>query len=117
VRVDVGWVAPDGPTRPAGFDARNPADPAYDFSRADAAIRAASARGLRVLASLRSTALRWPSATLGASRTQPSRASCCCPGATSQSGVYFRDGRSKPALRAFRFPLVAKRTGASSVRV
>jgi hypothetical protein len=51
VRVDVGWVAPDSPTRPAGFDARNPADPAYDFSRADAAIRAASARGLRVLAS------------------------------------------------------------------
>jgi hypothetical protein len=37
--------------------------------------------------------------------------------ATSQSGVYFRDGRPKPALRAFRFPLVAQRTGASSVRV
>jgi hypothetical protein len=37
--------------------------------------------------------------------------------ATSQSGVYFRDGRPKPALRAFRFPLVAERTGRSSVRV
>jgi len=31
-------------------------------------------------------------------------------GLTSQSGVYFRDGRPKPAVRAFRFPFVAKRS-------
>ena len=29
--------------------------------------------------------------------------------ATQQSGLYFRDGRAKPALRAFRFPFVAGR--------
>ena len=46
LRIDIGWVAP---TRPA--DARNPADPAYDFARADAAIVDATSRRLRVLAS------------------------------------------------------------------
>lgn len=51
VRIDIGWDAPNTPTRPAGFDARNPANAAYDFTRADAAIRTASQLGLRVLAS------------------------------------------------------------------
>lgn len=51
VRIDIGWVAPNTPTRPASFDARNPADPQYDFTRADASIVAARARGLQVLAS------------------------------------------------------------------
>jgi len=50
VRVDIGWPVVDTPARPASFDARNPADPHYDFSSADASIVAASARGLRVLA-------------------------------------------------------------------
>jgi hypothetical protein len=36
---------------------------------------------------------------------------------TSQAGVYFLNGRPKPAFRAFRFPLVAWHTGASSVQV
>jgi hypothetical protein len=58
LRVDVGWVAPNTPTRPAGFDARDPADPAYDFRRADAAIVAVAARGLRVLVSF-TGAPRW----------------------------------------------------------
>jgi hypothetical protein len=49
VRIDIGWVAPDTQTRPAGFDARNPADPHYNFSVADAAIKEAHALGLRVL--------------------------------------------------------------------
>jgi hypothetical protein len=31
--------------------------------------------------------------------------------ATNQSGVYFRDGRAKPALRAFSFPFVARQVG------
>ena len=51
LRIDVGWVAPSGATRPPGFDGRNPADPAYNFTRADAAIVDATSRGLRVLAS------------------------------------------------------------------
>ena len=46
LRIDVGWNAG---RRPA--DPRNPADPAYTFTRADAAIADARARGLRVLAS------------------------------------------------------------------
>lgn len=58
VRVDIGWVAPDTATRPAGFNARNPADPNYDFASADAAIRLASADGLRVLVTF-TGAPRW----------------------------------------------------------
>ena len=51
VRLDIGWVAPNTPTRPPRFSARDPADPAYNFAGADAAIVDATARGLRVLAS------------------------------------------------------------------
>jgi hypothetical protein len=51
VRINIGWPAPGGPTRPANFDARDPADPQYDFSRADASIVAARQRGLQVIAS------------------------------------------------------------------
>jgi hypothetical protein len=58
VRIEIGWDAPDTRTRPPGFDARNPADPAYDFSDADAAIRTASSLGLRVLLSF-TGAPRW----------------------------------------------------------
>lgn len=49
VRINIGWVAPDTPTRPANFDARNPADPNYDFTSADAAVQEATADGLRVI--------------------------------------------------------------------
>lgn len=58
VRLDTGWAAPDTPARPPGFDARDPADPAYDFARIDDTIRSAGARGLRVLLST-SGAPRW----------------------------------------------------------
>ena len=37
--------------------------------------------------------------------------------ASAQSGIYFADGRAKPAQRAFRFPLVAERLGRGTVRV
>lgn len=50
VRIDVGWPVPNTARRPAHFDARNPADPNYDFGQDDAAIKHASALGLRVLA-------------------------------------------------------------------
>jgi hypothetical protein len=49
VRIDIGWVAPDTATRPAGFNARNPNDPNYNFTSADAVIREASQVGERVL--------------------------------------------------------------------
>jgi hypothetical protein len=49
VRIDIGWVAPDTATLPKGFDARDPSDPHYNFSSADAAIREASQLGERVL--------------------------------------------------------------------
>jgi hypothetical protein len=58
LRIDVGWPVTSSAGRPAGFDARNPADPAYDFSRADAAIKDAAGSGLRVLASF-TGAPRW----------------------------------------------------------
>jgi hypothetical protein len=58
VRINVGWVAPDTPTRPPGFDARNPADPHYDFTAADEAVRLAAADGLRVILEF-SGAPRW----------------------------------------------------------
>jgi hypothetical protein len=49
VRIDIGWVAPDSRKRPAAFHPENPADPRYDFTAADAAVRAATADGLKVI--------------------------------------------------------------------
>ncbi len=37
--------------------------------------------------------------------------------ATNQSGTFFRNGASKPAAQAFRFPLVAERAGRGRLRV
>src|SRR5688572_29236392 len=45
VRVQIGWPVANTATRPAGFDARNPGDPAYAFAAADAAVTDARARG------------------------------------------------------------------------
>jgi hypothetical protein len=49
VRLQVRWssIAPGGTTKPAGFDPRNPADNAYDWSRLDRQVEAATAAGLR----------------------------------------------------------------------
>jgi hypothetical protein len=49
VEINIGWVAPDTPTKPAGFNALDPDSPYYDFSAADAAVKAATADGLRVI--------------------------------------------------------------------
>ena len=46
VKIDAGWPAAVRPASP-----RDPSDPAYDFSRTDGAVKAARARGLRVLLS------------------------------------------------------------------
>jgi hypothetical protein len=51
LRIDVGWPVANTPLRPAGFDARDPASPEYDFTADDAAIEDATSHGLRVLAS------------------------------------------------------------------
>jgi hypothetical protein len=50
LRLAVRWnaVAPNGSSRPAGFDARNPADPAYSWGVFDYRVRTAVANGLTV---------------------------------------------------------------------
>jgi hypothetical protein len=47
-RITVYWarMVPGGTERPAGFDARNPADPRYDWSLLDNFVRAMSARNV-----------------------------------------------------------------------
>src|SRR5918995_1109445 len=54
VRIFISWteVAPQGYTKPAGFDARNPADPQYRWEGADRQIRLAVARGLTPIVGL-----------------------------------------------------------------
>jgi hypothetical protein len=49
VLMNIGWVAPNTPTKPPGFDALDPASPDYDFTNADAAVKQATADGLRVI--------------------------------------------------------------------
>jgi len=49
VLISVGWDAPNTPTKPAGFNALDPASPDYNFKTADAAIKEATADGLRVI--------------------------------------------------------------------
>lgn len=58
-RVDVSWrgVAPDRPADPT-----DPADPGYDFSRFDAALRAAAARGQALIVTV-SSVPNWAEAT------------------------------------------------------
>lgn len=48
VRTSVDWtaIAPSGDTRPAGFNARNPADPHYSWAVLDTFMRTATAQGL-----------------------------------------------------------------------
>lgn len=47
-RLTVYWMrhVPGGSEKPAGFDARNPADPNYDWTTVDAFVRAAAGRGV-----------------------------------------------------------------------
>ncbi len=60
VRLHVDWetVAPAGATKPAGFRADDPEDPAYRWARLDAQVRAAEAAGLQPIVTV-SGAPRW----------------------------------------------------------
>ena len=51
VRILLPWplVAPGGETRPAGFSAKDPGDPRYQWSTVDQEVRAVSAKGLSPL--------------------------------------------------------------------
>lgn len=49
VLINIGWVAPNTPTKPSGFNASDPASPDYSFAAADAAVKQATADGLRVI--------------------------------------------------------------------
>src|SRR6266576_5292044 len=53
VRLFVSWrdIAPGGAQKPAGFDAANPADPAYDWSQIDHQVTLAVANGLQPILS------------------------------------------------------------------
>lgn len=53
-RFWVTWadIAPEGASKPAGFDAANPADPAYRWEATDAALRAVVAAGLEPLVTI-----------------------------------------------------------------
>ncbi|HEV2785484.1 MAG TPA: hypothetical protein VGV67_03775, partial [Solirubrobacteraceae bacterium] len=59
-RFWVTWadIAPAGETKPAGFDASNPADPAYRWEQTDRALRAVRAAGLEPIMTI-SEAPRW----------------------------------------------------------
>jgi hypothetical protein len=60
IRLYIGWnaIAPDAETKPAGFDARNPADPQYNWAALDAQVREAKADGLDPILSIE-TAPTW----------------------------------------------------------
>jgi hypothetical protein len=66
VRLLVEWrdIAPAVP--PPGFDPTNPADTAYDFSAVDRVMRAAAARGLRMMLTVGGPIPAWGSWTGGA---------------------------------------------------
>lgn len=63
LRVSAFWnqIAPDNLSRqkPAGFDARNPADPRYGWTALDRVIDSASSHGLRIMVSISMPAPIW----------------------------------------------------------
>jgi hypothetical protein len=78
VRIPVEWHYILGPDPPAGFDASDPASPAYDFTAVDAAVRDAVASGLTPLLvvtrapSFAEAPGRWPYAYPGSWAPDPS---------------------------------------------
>jgi hypothetical protein len=71
-RISVTWssIAPAGLTMPVGFRATDPADPNYDWSDLDVAIRAVAAAGLQPIVEIQSAPI-WAE---GTASTRPSTA-------------------------------------------
>jgi hypothetical protein len=111
VRLEIGWPVSNPVTRPPGLDARNPSDPRYDFSRADAAVKDATAHGLDVLASF-SSGPQWADAPGRPATARPGTWRPD-PGALRDYGVALarrysgsfpdpaRPGRTLPRVKAF----------------
>ena len=70
VRLVLNWNAVAPATRPPGFDASNPSDPAYSWSAFDAQVRAAAQRGLDPIVTI-VFAPRWATRSAGSSTYRP----------------------------------------------
>jgi hypothetical protein len=112
VLLGASWDAIAPPSRPPGFNPRNPGDPAYDWSRLDDAVREASARGLQI-GILVNTAPAWaegpgrPSAAVAAGGTwSPDPAAVADFGraiASRYSGRFADPAHPGPALPRVRY--------------
>jgi hypothetical protein len=74
VRTFVNWelVAPHGASKPAGFDPKDPGDPAYDWTSIDGQVRMAVARGFAPIVYVQ-TAPKWAQAcTANSTACRPS---------------------------------------------
>jgi hypothetical protein len=73
VRVSAFWEgnAPEGASRPAGFDAANPDDPRYRWAALDRVVQSAAAHGLRVMLTITTPAPQWAAARGGLWRPSP----------------------------------------------
>jgi hypothetical protein len=66
VRIELSWreIAPDGPSKPAGFEPTNPFDGAYRWGNFDQLVQRAQARGLKPLIGI-SDSPRWAETSSG----------------------------------------------------
>ena len=69
MRTFVNWelVAPGGASKPGGFDAKDPGDPAYDWTSLDGQIRMATQKGFAPIVYVQTA----PSGRRRAPRTRP----------------------------------------------
>ncbi len=111
VRIPVEWRYTVSPDPPAGFDASDPASPAYDFTAVDAAVRDTVAAGLTpLLVVTRAPAFaeaphRWPYAYPGSWAPDPAAFGAFATAVASRYGGSFPDplvpGRALPRVRLF----------------
>ncbi len=111
VRIPVEWRYTVSPDPPAGFDASDPASPAYDFTAVDAAVRETVAAGLTpLLVVTRAPAFaeaphRWPYAYPGSWAPDPAAFGAFATAVASRYGGSFPDplapGRALPRVRLF----------------
>lgn len=71
IRAELQWSLTAPASRPAGFVAADSSSPGYDFSGLDAFMRAAAARGLRVIVTVRGPGPSWASDTRDALSPRP----------------------------------------------